>query len=91
MHLKNIINDLYRDLKSGSKIIGDGGAMDALRYKLKTGEKVGGKAHSTKIKEYSNGLNRIIKNPNLSNGDKSKAEWLINNINDAMKGGDHVK
>lgn len=85
--LSNIIQNLYKDHKPGSKIIGDGGAIDALRHEIKTGEKVGGKSHKVKINDNLNGLNNVLRDPNLSPGDKNKATWLLNNIKDAQKGG----
>jgi RHS repeat-associated protein len=83
--LINYIKDLFKQHKSGN-IIGDGGAIDAFKYTAKTGELVGGTDHAIKIKEISNGLNKLLKN-SLSNNDRQKAEWLADSIKDALKGG----
>ncbi|MBI4359964.1 MAG: hypothetical protein HY564_02640, partial [Candidatus Jacksonbacteria bacterium] len=85
--LRNFIGDIFKQHKPGEKIIGDGGAIDAFRHTLKTGEKIGGTDHATKIKEIFTGLNKLLQNGNLSSGDRQKTEWLVNNIQDALKGG----
>lgn len=35
-----------------------------------------------------NKINKFLQNGNLSSGDRQKAEWLVDNIKDALKGGD---
>jgi RHS repeat-associated protein len=85
--LVNVIKSLYKEHKAGVKIIGDGGAADALRHELKTNELVGSKSHLTKVQQLTTRLEKILQNEKLSSSDYSKARTLLNDLKDAQKGG----
>lgn len=81
--LKNQIKELYRP----GAIIGDGGTADALRHENETGETVGGKTHSIKAKERLKALEKLYKGGKLSENDKKIAKDLMDNLEDALRGG----
>lgn len=82
--LRNIISGLYRDFKG--KTIGDGGAIDALRYEMKTGLLVGGKSHKQKIKNNLNGLLNLINSGTLNANDSQTTKSLITKMINALLG-----
>ncbi|MFO6484887.1 type IV secretion protein Rhs [Escherichia coli] len=64
-NLKNIIDNLYRP----NAKVGSGSTADAVRYKLATGEKVGGRGHVLKAQDYTRALQDWLdKNPTASQG-----------------------
>ncbi len=66
--------------------IGDGGLADAIKYELSTGQLVGGKSHIQKGIERAKNLENILKKETLSPSDRSLAQNLLNDLNNALKG-----
>lgn len=88
--LKNIVNDLFRELPPGTKKIGNGGAMDAARKELRDGKPVGGKFHKEKLENSKRGLERILRRHNqenhLNQTDLDITKTLLEDITDALSG-----
>ena len=62
--------------------------MDAIRYELATGQKVGGVFHSQKGAESVRGLENWLKaNPNAPFGDRVAAQSILDDLRNAMGGG----
>jgi len=80
--LKNAINEIYRP----GATVGDGGLADAIKHELSTGELVGGKSHIQKGLERVKNLENILKKETLNPADRSTAEKLLNDLNNALKG-----
>ncbi|RPD82977.1 hypothetical protein EGK75_13890, partial [Neisseria weixii] len=81
--LKKIIDDLYR----ANAKIGSGSTADAVRYELKNNTKVGGREHSEKARNYSVALERwLAKNPDASFSDRSTANNILRDLQNALKG-----
>ncbi|WP_211214762.1 hypothetical protein, partial [Chitiniphilus shinanonensis] len=81
--LEQLMNDLYRD---GAKI-GTGSTADAVRYEMSTGKQVGGKTHTQKAKDYSSALEIWLeKTPNASSNDRSAAENVLRDLQNALNG-----
>lgn len=79
---ENLVKELYRP----GATIGDGGTADALRHEKTTGERVGNRNHEVKAIERCNQIKKILKtNPN--HPDKELLEYLLNDLTDALKGG----
>lgn len=79
---KDLIKQLYRR----GATIGDGGTADALRHEKETGEKIGGRNHELKAIERANQIKKILKkNPN--HPDKELLKGLLDDLEDALKGG----
>ena len=82
-NLKNLIDDLYRP----NAKIGSGSTADAVRYEMATGEKVGGRGHVEKAQTYSKALQDWLnKNPQASQVDRSAAENVLKDMQNALKG-----
>jgi hypothetical protein len=79
--LSKLVNKLYRtDATEGS-----GSTAAAIRYELKTGERVGGKFHSQKGNELLGKLEDwLLAHPTASAGDRAAAENLIKDLKDAF-------
>ncbi len=78
---RNIVKEPYRP----NAAVGDGGAADAIRKQIATGELVGGRDHIRKGRERLRQIERILsKNPN--HPDKPLLEWLRNDLIDALGG-----
>lgn len=78
---KRIIKELYRP----GATIGDGGTADALKHEKQTGKKIGNKGHEIKAKERATQIKKILfKNPN--HPDKATLKYLLNNLEEALKG-----
>ena len=82
--LKNIIGNLYRNLKKDVEIIGDGGAIDAARYELETGKLVGGKSHLIKVDDSIRGIEKLKNSNQLSSKDLNKANFLLDYSRDII-------
>lgn len=81
--LQNLMDDLYRQ----NAKIGSGSTADAVRHELKAGSTVGGKTHSQKAKDYSQALIKWLdKNPNASAKDRAAAEYILKDMQNALKG-----
>lgn len=81
--LAHLMDELYRD---GAKI-GTGSTADAVRFELATGGSVGGKHHVQKAKNYSVSLQRWLNaNPNASFSDRSAAEYVLRDMQNALMG-----
>ena len=71
--LRNIINDLYRVAAK----IGSGSSADAFRADG---------SHALKLEYSIRGLQNVLKNPNLSQTDRDIANYLINDMKNALSG-----
>ncbi|ORC51276.1 hypothetical protein B2G74_00445 [Burkholderia sp. A27] len=81
--LGGLMDDLYRD---GAKI-GTGSTADAVRYETETGTPVGGVFHTQKAVDYSVALQRWLdSNPNASFSDRSAAQNVLRDLQNALKG-----
>ena len=80
--LKNLVGELYRE---GAKV-GDGSAMAAASYQVKTGKLVGGKDHVIKINERLSNLTHIIEKQSLSESDLKYAKNLRDKMIQSLKG-----
>jgi len=81
--LAGLMDDLYRD---GAKI-GSGSTADAVRFENQTGNPVGGVFHSQKAEDYSIALQRWLdSNPSASFGDRSAAQNVLRDLQNALKG-----
>ncbi|MDN7430083.1 hemagglutinin repeat-containing protein [Burkholderia sp. AU45388] len=81
--LGGLMDDLYRD---GAKI-GTGSTADAVRYETETGSPVGGVFHTQKAQDYSTALQKWIdSNPNASFSDRSAAQNVLRDLQNALKG-----
>lgn len=77
------MDDLYRD---GAKI-GTGSTADAVRYETEAGLPVGGVFHTQKAEDYSVALQRWLDlNPNASFSDRSAAQNVLRDLQNALKG-----
>ena len=66
---------------------GTGSTADAVRYELKTGNKVGGKNHLQKAQDSIKALEKWIKNnPNANKSDIDTAQKYIKDLNNALNG-----
>jgi hypothetical protein len=84
--LGNLVENLYKAIKSSERV-GDGTTMDAIRNEIRTGRPTGGCFHTTKGKETLRGLqNWLRRNPAASGADRSVAENLIRQLDDALGG-----
>lgn len=82
--LRNIIEGLYKKFKG--KNVGDGGAIDALKHEIKTGNLVGGKSHREKIQNNINGLLNLKNSGKLNPHDSQIASDLITKMINALLG-----
>ncbi|GAB6852974.1 hypothetical protein JCM10599A_67780 [Paraburkholderia kururiensis] len=81
--LSGLMDDLYRD---GAKI-GTGSTADAVRYETETGNPVGGVFHTQKAQDYSVALQKWLdSNPNASFSDRSAAQNVLRDLQNALKG-----
>ncbi|SFB69505.1 hemagglutinin repeat-containing protein [Collimonas sp. OK412] len=81
--LAGLMDDLYRD---GAKI-GTGSTADAVRYETETGNSVGGVFHTQKAQNYSTALQYWLdSNPNASFSDRSAAQNVLRDLQNALKG-----
>jgi RHS repeat-associated protein len=85
--LWNAVSDLYREKKAGQMIIGNGSAMDALRYEFLTNEVVGGRSHLEKINQSISRFENIFKSEKLTKSEFSKANKILKEIKNVVKGG----
>jgi hypothetical protein len=80
--LKNYIKDLFKP--DPQEVAG--GTAGAIREELRTGKPIGGKFHSEKGRQYVNGLSKLLKSGNLSDLEQQIAEWLENDLVNALFG-----
>lgn len=81
--LGGLIDDLYRD---GAKI-GTGSTADAVRYETQTGSPIGGVFHTQKAQDYSIALQKWLdSSPNASFGDRSAAQNVLRDLQNALGG-----
>jgi hypothetical protein len=84
--LGNIIRDLFKGTRSPNRV-GDGTTMDAIRNEISTGRATSGKMHLQKGREYANALrNWLARNPNATAGDRSVAQQLLQDLQNALAG-----
>ena len=63
-----------------------GGTAGAIRNELKTGGTTGGKFHRIKAEEAVQGLSNRIRSGKLNPSDRAIAEWLENDLLNALSG-----
>jgi adhesin HecA-like repeat protein len=81
--LAGLMDDLYRE---GAKI-GTGSTADAVRYEAATGQAVGGVFHTQRAQDYSIALQKWLDaNQNASFGDRSAAQTVLRDLQNALKG-----
>lgn len=82
--LQNIVKDLYKGTVNPRRI-GTGTTADALRYELRTGQRVFGKSHLQKAQNSLRGLENWLKaNPNAPYHDRLVARSLADDLLDAL-------
>lgn len=79
--LQNHINALF---KAGDQV--PGGTAGAIREELRTGKPTGGKEHLEKGEGHVQGLSNLLKSGTLNAHDKAIAEWLENDLLNALSG-----
>jgi RHS repeat-associated protein len=79
--LRNIFNSLYQ---GNDKL--PGGTAGAIRYEQATGNLLSPAGHLQKGQTTMNGLNKLLNNPNVSQGDKGLASMLRDQLSNAIKG-----
>jgi hypothetical protein len=65
--------------------VGDGGTADSVAYTRETGNLVGGSDHVQKALDLARGLQNVLSNPNLANGDRQIAQTLLSELQNAVK------
>ena len=81
--LSGLMDDLYRD----NAKIGTGSTADAVRYEVASEDSVGGKLHTQKAQQYSTALqNWLDANPNASFSDRSAAQNVLRDLQNALMG-----
>jgi hypothetical protein len=84
--LGNIVRDLFKGTRNPNRI-GDGTTMDAIRNELSTGQATSGKMHLQKGREYAAALrNWLSRNPNASTSDRTVAQQLLEQLQNALAG-----
>ncbi len=84
--LNNIVNDLYKGVGAPNQI-GSGSTADAIRSELSTGKPTYDTFHIEKGQQYIRALDKWIRNnPNSSENDKKTAEFLLNDLRNALSG-----
>jgi RHS repeat-associated protein len=63
-----------------------GGTAGAVRYELRTGERVGGTFHSGKAQNSINRIRNILREEKLSPADRGTAQRLMHDLQNALKG-----
>jgi RHS repeat-associated protein len=84
--LKKAVNELYRPAKPGTMQFGDGGTADAIRWYRNTGELIDESTHIQKGFDQSIFLRKILQEQTLSYEDKTIAENLLRDLDDALMG-----
>lgn len=84
--LQNLVKDLYKGAKTANPI-GSGSTADAIRHEMATGEKVGGRFHAQKGREYARALEKWLeKNPSASPKDRAAAQSVLDDTRSALEG-----
>ncbi|QIK62552.1 hypothetical protein G7068_04515 [Leucobacter viscericola] len=85
--LQNRLNQAYIRPGETSQIAGDGSLTTAIRYELRTGEKVGGSDHVKKGINVSNSIKKWLRlNPQGDPLDIQTAQRILKEIEDALNG-----
>ena len=79
--LRNLIRSLYRN----TAMIPDGGTAAAIRYEAATGRLLSRTGHFQKGRESVTRLQRIMRDPSLSNVEKRIAQRLLNDLSNALR------
>lgn len=79
--LRNWIHMLYRTTAR----VGSGSTADAIRYERATGHLLSKAGHSIKGQDAINGLNKLIRGGKLTAEEVKVAQWLIDDLKDALK------
>jgi hypothetical protein len=79
--LRRIIDVLYR---LGSTF-GDGGTADALRREIRTGLHTRGRGHKQKATDTVKRIRRLLRRNDLSMLDRIIADWLLTDLQDAIR------
>ena len=80
--LKNIVDNMYRDVKNPT---GNGSSTAAFRFTLRTGKLVGGSDHVIKTLDFRIALSRVLKQQ-LTTSDRKLASQILKDITNALKG-----
>jgi uncharacterized protein YukE len=84
--LQNIVEDLYKGTTNPNGV-GTGTTADAIRYELRTGQRVFGRSHIQKGQDYLRGLENWLKaNPTAPYRDRLVARSLADDLLDALGG-----
>ena len=83
--LQNVVNDLYKGTTNPNRV-GNGTTADAIRRELRSGEATGGKMHTMKGEQYSRALQKVLRNPSLSEADRTVAQQLLDDLQAALRG-----
>ncbi len=78
--LKSAIRELYRDTAK----VGNGSAMDVMRYEKETGVLLSKSGHTKKLVERRTNLLRIFKDKSVSDSDRQITKELFLDIQDAL-------
>jgi len=82
--LQNIVNDLYKGTTNPGRV-GTGTTADAIRYELRTGERVFGRSHIQKGEDYLRALEKwLSENPTAPYHDRLVARSLADDLLDAL-------
>ena len=84
--LQNVVNNLYKGTTNPGRV-GDGTTSDAVRSENQTGLPTGGFFHTTKAQESVRALKNLLARGKLSPHDRVVAQSLLDDLNDALKGG----
>jgi hypothetical protein len=84
--LKNVVNDLYKGTTNPERV-GTGTTSDAVRNENETGLPTGGTFHTQKAQQYARALKKLLAKGNLSPRDRVVAQSLLDDLDDALKGG----
>ena len=83
--LGNIVRDLYKSAGNFNRI-GSGSTADAIRNEIETGLPTKGKFHFQKGEEYLRAIEKWVKkNPDAFKGDLDAANYLKDDIIDALQ------
>ncbi len=80
------VNNFYKGVKNANRV-GNGTTADAIRYELRTAQRVGGKLHTQKGEDMVRGLGNWLRgNPGGSASDRSVAQAMLDDLTRALGG-----
>jgi hypothetical protein len=78
--VRNLIDASFR----GVSKVGDGSAMDALRFERASGQVLSPKGHFRSIIDIRRRAKRLLRDPNLSDGDRAALEYIVRDANKVL-------